>query len=154
MGEDPRPLLRCGSVMVTVGATLFGPVIKLRALRRVLQRLAEGCGEEGYGGDLHVETDRALCCDDGSYHAVVPMTAAVWAAILGGAHHITALPLLPQGRGMVTEEALRLSRTMPLVFQKEAGLYGGSDPARGAYFFETETEKLAQASWALFQKSL
>jgi methylmalonyl-CoA mutase len=82
---------------------------------------------------------------------ILRTTIAVFAAGLGGADAITALPFT-SAIGLPDRFARRVARNTQLVLLEESSLAKVSDPAAGTGGIEDLTAQLCAAAWAQFQK--
>ena len=78
------------------------------------------------------------------------VTSATFAAAVGGADSITALPF-DHALGASDELALRMARNTHLLLAEESNVGRVIDPAGGSFFVESLTEQLAERGWSAFQ---
>src|SRR6202012_1099023 len=84
------------------------------------------------------------------YVNMLRATMATFAAGLGGANAITALPHT-LALGLPHPFARRVARNTQLVLLEESNLAKVSDPAAGSGGIEALTKELCEAAWTLFQ---
>jgi methylmalonyl-CoA mutase len=137
---------------VAVGRDLFLGIAKLRSLRLLWAKLLGVCGVVNPPPPfLHaVSSDRALARRD-PFTNMLRVTTEVFAAVVGGADAITAVPydrLLPSAGGPAGSRlGRRIARNTQHVLAEEAHVGRVADPAGGSYYLETLTEELARAAW-------
>ena len=147
------PLDRARSLLtfrMAADADEFLGIAKFRALRRLWARVEEACGLAPKPLTLHVETAWRMTTRRDPWVNLLRGTIATFSAALGGADAITVLPFT-QALGLPNAFARRLARNTQLVLLEESNLDKVADPAAGAGGFETLTDELCHAAWALFQ---
>lgn len=124
-------------------------IAKLRAARRVWARVAElSQAPAGAGAQRqHAVTSRAMMSTRDPYVNLLRTTVAAFAAGVGGADAVTALPFdsplgQPSGLGR------RVARNTSSLLVWESHVAEVSDPAGGSYAVERLTDELARAAWA------
>lgn len=140
------------AVTLTADADIFLTLAKVRAARMVWAQMAAACGagEAAQAPRLHVQTSERMMTRYDPWMNMLRMTAATFAAALGGADGITVLPHT-DALGLPDGFARRIARNTQIVLMEESGLGAVTDPAGGAYALECLTEDLARAGWAEFQ---
>lgn len=144
-----------GQIQVELAADedVFSTVAKIRAARRLWSNLLAACGvsADAQAPALHVtEATRMLTRFD-PWVNLLRGTAAVFAAGIGGADGVTALPydvLL----GDPSELGRRMARNTQLLLQEESNLGRVLDPAGGSGYVESLTDEMATVGWSLFQE--
>ncbi|MDR1712278.1 MAG: methylmalonyl-CoA mutase small subunit [Propionibacteriaceae bacterium] len=131
------------------GEDQFTTIAKLRAFRRIWARITEASGAPA-GAIQHAVTSWRNITRDDTYVNLLRTTIAVFAAAVGGAESITALPF-DTAHGLPTDFSRRLARNIQLLAAEESNIGRVNDPAGGAYFVESYTDQLAEKAWALFQ---
>lgn len=134
----------------------FPTVAKLRAARLAWARVAQAWGASEQAGAMrqHAVTSRAMLTRHDVWVNLLRSTVAVFAAGVGGADAVTALPhdtRLQQGHAP-TDLARRLARNTQTILVEESHLGRVIDPAGGSWFVEDLTVGLAQRAWARFQQ--
>lgn len=128
-----------------IDTDVFLEVAKLRALRQLWAGVASH-----YGVDGQVRVRAVGCrCSWSRLDAHTNMLRAassVYAAAVGGADEVEALPHAGQDR-----EAQRLARNTSIVLREEALLGQVQDPAAGSGYVEALTEQLAERAWSVVQ---
>jgi methylmalonyl-CoA mutase len=145
----------CGQIEVTLGADadVFATLAKLRAARRLWSALATACGAgpEAAAPVLHVRTARRMLTRRDPWVNLLRITAAVFAAGVGGADGITADPydVLVGDPG---DLGRRMARNTQLLLLEESNLGRVLDPAGGSGYVESLTDELSGTAWTLFQQ--
>lgn len=135
---------------VTVDADQFAGIAKLRALRLLHTKLMEACGIAAFAPHVHAETSMRMLTRLDPHVNVLRATTAVFAAAVGGADAITALPF-SQPLGYPDPFARRTARNTQLVLMEESNLHQVDDPAAGSGLFEEYTGALCEKAWSRFQ---
>ncbi|UJR80581.1 methylmalonyl-CoA mutase family protein [Sandaracinus amylolyticus] len=136
------------TVGVGIGVEFFDEIAKLRALRRLVNRVLVACA---------IQT-RPLIVAVNSSHNHQPVdrpvnllrnTIAASAALLGGADGVAVY-----AHERIENNALpeRIARNVPLVLALESFLPGVDDPARGSFYVERLTDELVRAAWESFRE--
>jgi methylmalonyl-CoA mutase len=141
------------AVNVAADTDQFGTIVKLRALRRLMWRVADACGAGDAAGRIEVtaETATRMLARRDPWVNVLRTTVATAAAALGGAHAVTVQPFTA-ALGRPDAFARRMARNTQIVLMEEASLGRVADPAGGSWFVERATDDLARAAWRLFQE--
>jgi methylmalonyl-CoA mutase len=136
---------------VAVDADQFAGMAKLRALRRLWQRVEEASGIASQPIAIHAETAWRMMTQRDPAVNMLRSTLAVFTAATGGANTISVLPhTLPLGLPDLL--ARRIARNTQLVLQEETNLWRVADPAAGAGAIEALTDQLCEKAWELFQE--
>ena len=132
---------------------LFATIAKFRAARLLWDRVAEvsGAGPERTGQAQHAVTSRLMMTRYDSWTNLIRTTAAAFAAGVGGAQAITALPF-DSALGVPDPLGRRLARNISHLLIGESHVTAAADPAGGAFAVEQLTWQLAEAGWAEFQR--
>ncbi|WP_460449400.1 methylmalonyl-CoA mutase family protein [Alsobacter sp. SYSU BS001988] len=149
-GMDLDAARRLIGFRLAVDADQFLGIAKLRALRLLWARVEEACGLAPEPIHIHAETAWRMMTRRDPWVNLLRETVAVFAAGVGGADSVAALPFT-QAIGLPDAFARRLSRNTQLVLLEEANLAKVADPAAGAGGLEALTAALASAAWDLFQ---
>ncbi len=128
----------------------FLSIAKFRALRRLWARVEQACGLMPEPVRLHGETSWRMMTRHDPAVNMLRTTMGVFAAAIGGADVITALPFTAV-LGLPDAHARRIARNSQLVLLEEANLARVADPAAGAGGFEALTHDLCQKAWEMFQ---
>ncbi len=142
--EGRQPGLRVG-----VGPDVLLQVAKLRALRLLLARVGEVVGAT-LGTRVHAVTSLRHFSKCDPWTNILRNTAAIFAAVVGGADKVTSMPW-DICLGAPSEEALRLARNTVRLAVEEAWLDTVEDPAAGSFALEQMTQTLCERAWAAFQ---
>lgn len=133
-----------------VTADQFGSIAKLRAARRIWDRIGELSGlEHRRGQRQHAVTSAAMLTRRDPWVNLLRTTVGCFAAALGGAEAITVAPF-DAALGLPDDFGRRLARNIQAILHDEAGLARVADPAGGSYYVEALTDQLAGAAWARF----
>jgi methylmalonyl-CoA mutase len=134
---------------LAVGPDTIVEIAKLRAARLVWARVLEACGVKA-PIKLQAVTGRRMMTKRDAWTNLLRVTAAGFAAGVGGADIVTTLPMT-EALGAPTEFSRRLARNTQILLLEEAHVARVEDPAAGAWAVEALTDKLARAAWTLFQ---
>ena len=144
--------------IVSVSTPYFVEIAKLRALRLLVPQVIEpflssvDTDRSVSASDVHlqVETSRRTETIYDPYVNMLRATTEAMAAVIGGCDTLTVRPydaaLCPPD-----DFGTRIARNTQHVLRHEAHLDQVADPAAGAYYVETLTDKLAQQAWTQFQ---
>lgn len=145
----------CGQMAFTLAADadLFMTVAKVRAARKLWGRIAEvsGASPEKRVAPVYAVTAPRMMSKRDPWVNMLRTTVACFGAGIAGADAITVLPF-DSGLGFARDLGRRIARNTQLVLQEETGANKVVDAAGGAYLFETLTDKVADAAWALLQE--
>jgi len=131
---------------------VFVTIAKVRAARRLWSALTSACGGSGVpGSPLSVRTVRRMLTTRDPWVNLLRVTAATFAAGVGGADSITtdSYDALLAGS---SDLGRRMARNTQLLLLEESSLGRVLDPAGGSAFLEELTERIAQAAWSTFQQ--
>ncbi len=156
-----RQLERAGFALADASASIafllvsdadtFLSIAKFRALRLLWARVEQACGLTPQPTRLHAETAWRMMTRHDPWVNVMRVTAAVFAAGIGGADVITTLPYT-LALGLPDDGARRLARNTQLVLLEESHLALVEDPAAGSGGLEGLTDALCEKAWVLFQQ--
>ncbi len=134
-----------------VTAEQFPSIAKLRAARRIWDRVAELCGVSGgrRGQYQHAVTSAAMMTRRDPWVNMLRTTIACFAAAIGGADAVTVLPF-DSAIGVSDEFARRIARNTHAVLHDESSLARVVDAAGGSWFVEALTDELAEKAWGVF----
>ncbi|HEY2049126.1 MAG TPA: methylmalonyl-CoA mutase family protein [Caulobacteraceae bacterium] len=124
-------------------------VAKLRAARRVWDRIAGACGV-AVPAQVEARSSRRMLARTDHWTNLIRLTAAGFASAVGGADAIVLGAFdepLGSEPGML---ARRQARNIQLILKAEARLGEASDPAAGCWALEAQTDALARAAWTRF----
>lgn len=153
-GQAPTAVLPHMQIGFAIGSTYFMEIAKLRAARLLISRVAGAYLNEGETVPPVSILARTADFNKSLYDPhtnLLRATTEAMAAAIGGADAILVSPFDATFRAP-DDHSLRLSRNIQLVLKHEAYLDKVADPAAGSYLFETLTDSLASAAWALFQR--
>ncbi len=152
-GIAPAKALPKIAVALAVDTDQFLDIAKLRALRRLIWRVADACGGGDAAGKVHVTavTSWRMMAKRDPWTNIVRTTIACAAGALGGADAITVLPFT-YALGQPDAFARRVARNIQIVCQEESNLGRICDPAGGSWYIETLTDQLAAKAWSTFQE--
>lgn len=144
----------CSQIEVTlsVDADVFLGIAKLRAARRLWAAMTSSCGasEPAQALQLHVRTADRMMTRRDPWVNLLRVTAASFAAGLGGAASVTSSPFDAE-LGEPEELGRRMARNTQLLLQEESNLGRVVDPMGGSWYIETLTEQIADAAWGGFR---
>ncbi|WP_026413112.1 methylmalonyl-CoA mutase subunit beta [Actinomadura oligospora] len=133
-----------------VNADQFASIAKLRAARRLWQRVAEVSGaRDGTVATIHAVTSSAMMTRHDPWVNMLRTTVATFAAGVGGADAVTVQPFDAR-LGLPDDFSRRIARNTQTLLLEESSLARVVDPAGGSWYVERLTEDLAQAAWAWF----
>jgi methylmalonyl-CoA mutase len=134
-----------------VNADQFLSIAKLRAARRVWDRVAElsGASDGRRGQWQHAVTSAAMLTQRDPWVNMLRTTIACFAAAVGGADAITVLPF-DHAIGLPDDFARRIARNTQSVLHDESSLARVVDPSGGSWYIESITDALAEAAWDRF----
>jgi len=155
-----------------VTADQFGSIAKLRAARRLWDRVGELCGlADRHGGELgelpgrhggelgelpgrrgqrqHAVTSAAMLTRRDPWVNLLRATIGCFAAAVGGAEAVTVLPF-DAALGVPDDFGRRIARNTQAILHDESSLARVADPAGGSYYVESLTDRLAAAAWHRF----
>ncbi len=152
-GIDPGTA--CGLIDFRYAATdeQFPTISKLRAARRLWDRLTQLCGVAAAhrGQTQHAVTSAAMLTRYDPWVNMIRGTVAAFAAGVGGAESLTVRSF-DEALGSAETLGRRVSRNTSLLLLQEAHVGAVQDPAGGAYAIEVLTDRLAEAAWQEFQE--
>lgn len=127
----------------------FVTIAKLRAARRLWSRVLELSGATPTGQRQHAVTSRPMYSAYDPYVNMLRATVAVFAAGVGGAQSITALPF-DEPLGLPVPFSRRIARNASSLLISESHVATVADEGGGSHLVEQLTDEVAQAAWALF----
>jgi methylmalonyl-CoA mutase len=134
---------------LSIDAEPIGGVAKLRAARRVWDRVTGACGA-AIPAQIEARSSRRMLARTDHWTNLIRLTAAGFAAAVGGADAIV-LGAFDEPLGREPELlARRQARNIQLILMEEAKLGAASDPAAGCWALEAQTDALARAAWERF----
>ena len=151
-GLSPQHILERSAVFMTADTDQFLTIAKLRAVRRVVWRLADACnaGEVAKTIPLNVQTSERMMAGRDIHVNMLRTTVACAGAVLGGADSITVLPYT-SALGLADAFARRIARNTHAVLRDESALGRVLDPAGGSWYVEQLTDNLSNEAWRIFQ---
>jgi methylmalonyl-CoA mutase len=139
------------SFVVPVDAEQFLGIAKLRALRKLWERIAVWSGAAPEPAVIHAETSWRMQTRRDPHVNILRTTIAAFAAGVGGADSVTVLPFTA-ALGLPEAQARRLARNTSIVLMEESNLWRVADPAAGSGGVEALTDALCAKAWGLFQE--
>jgi methylmalonyl-CoA mutase len=127
----------------------FVTIAKLRAARRLWTRVLELSGATPVGQRQHAVTSRPMYSAYDPYVNMLRATVAAFAAGVGGAQAITALPF-DEPLGLPVPFSRRIARNISSLLISESHVATVTEAAGGSHLVEQLTDEVAQAAWALF----
>jgi methylmalonyl-CoA mutase len=149
-GDDPTLSAQKTMMGVAVDADQFAGIAKLRALRVLHAKLMEASSITPFAPYIQAETSWRMLTRLDPHVNMLRATTAVFAAAVGGADSITALPF-SQTLGYPDSFARRTARNTQLVLMEESHLHQVGDPAAGSGLYENYTQALCEKAWESFQ---
>lgn len=145
----------CRQIVFTysLDADQFLSLCKLRAARKLWNRVAEACGasEPARGMQQHAITSTRMMTRYDPWVNMLRGTVACFAAAVGGADSITVQPFNAL-IGLPDELGRRIARNTHIVLSEESNLPRVIDAGGGSWYIESRTDELARAAWAEFQE--
>lgn len=144
-----------GQIEVELAADedVFATIAKLRAARRLWSTMLAACSanDDAQAPTLHATVARRMLTRRDPWVNMLRVTAAVFAAGVGGADGVTAQPydLLLAEQG---DLGRRMARNTQLLLQEESNLGRVLDPAGGSNFVESLTDEIATVGWRIFRE--
>lgn len=134
-----------------VTADQFLSIAKLRAARRIWDRIAElsGASESRAAQQQHAVTSAAMMTQRDPWVNLLRTTIACFGAAIGGAQSITVAPF-DAAIGLPDAFARRIARNTQAVLHDESSLARVVDAAGGSWYVESLTDSLAEAAWTVF----
>jgi methylmalonyl-CoA mutase len=134
-----------------VTAEQFPSIAKLRAARRIWDRVAElsGASDARRGQYQHAVTSAAMLTQRDPWVNMLRTTVACFAAAVGGADAVTVMPF-DSAIGRSDDFARRIARNTHSVLHDESSLARVTDAAGGSWFVESLTAELAEKAWDVF----
>lgn len=129
----------------------FLSIAKFRALRKLWARVEQACALAPKPAYVSAETAWRMMTQRDPWVNMLRTTIAVFAAGVGGADAIMALPFTA-AIGLPDGFARRIARNTQLLLLEESNIAKVADPTAGAGAIEILTEQLCRAAWALFQE--
>ncbi|WP_092627406.1 methylmalonyl-CoA mutase family protein [Actinopolyspora mzabensis] len=131
----------------------FSTMAKLRAARRMWERVLRACGvtPRSRGQHQHAVTSSAMLTRRDPWVNMLRSTIAAFAAATGGAEAITVQPF-DAALGLPDAFSRRMARNVQALLLHEAHLGQVIDPAGGSYYVESLTDELAGAGWSWFRR--
>jgi len=146
----PDSLARHINVELTTDQDGHLGLAKIRAARRMIDRIAEAFGAEAADIPIHVISSKRMMQAQDPWTNILRVCSAAFGAICGGANYITARPFT-DALGAATPFGYRIARNIQLMMMEESHMGQVNDPAYGSYTHERLTEDLAGTAWIEFQ---
>lgn len=127
----------------------FVTIAKLRAARRLWSRVLELSGATPAGQRQHAVTSRPMYSAYDPYVNMLRATIAAFAAGVGGAEAVTALPF-DEPIGLPVPFSRRIARNISSLLISESHVATVADAGGGSYLIEQLTDEVARAAWAQF----
>ncbi|HUS23249.1 MAG TPA: methylmalonyl-CoA mutase family protein, partial [Aeromicrobium sp.] len=127
----------------------FVTIAKLRAARRLWSRVLELSGATPAGQRQHAVTSRPMYSAYDPYVNMLRATVAAFAAGVGGAEAVTALPF-DEPIGLPVPFSRRIARNICSLLISESHVDTVADAGGGSHLVEQLTDEVAQAGWSLF----
>jgi methylmalonyl-CoA mutase len=145
----------CGLLEFRYAATAdqFSTIAKLRAARRLWERVTRECGvsEPVRSQVQHAVTSSAMMTQRDPWVNMLRATIAAFAAGVGGAQAVTVQPF-DAAIGLPDTFSRRIARNTQSLLLDESHLAQVIDPAGGSWYVEALTDELAHTAWEWFQR--
>lgn len=141
----------CIFFKVTLGEDLYLNLAKIRALKQGWYNLLTHYGLPLSDPTILAETEDLSQSNTETEQNLIRATSMVFSAIAGGAGMVSIKGLIDierQNPGF----GLRMNRNIQLLLKEEGFASHVSDPAKGSYFLDALTAKLAESVWNAFIK--
>ena len=149
-GLAPETATRHIAFKLVADADLALTISKFRALRLLWERIESEIGLPPRPVRVEAETAWRMLTRRDPWVNLLRNTVAVFAAGVGGADAVAALPFT-QALGLPDAFARRLARNTQLILIEESNTHRVADPAAGSGSFEDLTEQMAGKAWDLFR---
>jgi methylmalonyl-CoA mutase len=152
-GMDIDSACRQIAFTYSLDADQFLSLCKLRAARKLWNRVAEACGasEPARAMKQHAITSTRMMTRYDPWVNMLRGTVACFAAATGGADSITVQPFNAL-IGLPDELGRRIARNTHVILSEESNLPRVIDAGGGSWYIESRTDELARAAWAEFQE--
>lgn len=145
----------CRQIVFTysLDADQFLSLSKLRAARKLWNRVAEACGanEPARAMKQHAITSTRMMTRYDPWVNMLRTTIACFAAAAGGADSVTVQPFNAL-IGLPDELGRRVARNTHIILSEESNLPRVVDTGGGSWYIESRTDDLARAAWGEFQE--
>jgi methylmalonyl-CoA mutase len=148
-GMNPAEALGRIVFGLSVDGDYFTSIAKLRAGRRIAERLGEATGR-GEPPVVEARASGRMLTRLDAWTNLLRLTAAGFAGGAGGADAVVLSPFT-DAIGAPSPLARRQARNTQLELMEESHLGRVADPAAGSWFIESVTAELAREGWAVFQ---
>jgi methylmalonyl-CoA mutase len=148
--EDAKAARAIG-ITLAADADIFMSLAKFRAARLLWRQVMAACGMAEARLDLHGESSFRMMTQQEPQGNLLRNVAAVFAAGIGGANSICALPF-SLAVGLPDPFARRMARNVQNILLEESNLHRVNDAAAGSGYVDHLTTSLAEAAWQFFQK--
>ena len=136
---------------VSVGTSYFLEIAKIRALKILWANVLEAYGlKSAEMPVIEAHLSDTVFGDDPNTNMIRSTTQAM-SAVLGGVNRLTVLPSDIK-TGKTTDFSKRIARNVQHLLMMESFMDRVVDPAKGSYYIEKLTEKIAEAAWSEIQK--
>jgi len=139
------------SLSLVAEADQIGTIAKARAIRALWSSVLDGAGLPQTKMPLNMSTSYRILTRRDPWVNLLRNTVAVFAAGIGGADSICALPHT-LAVGLPDSFARRLARNTQSILLEESNLAKVADPAAGSGAIEDRTDMLCESAWAFFQE--
>jgi methylmalonyl-CoA mutase len=129
-------------IQTAVGNHYFFEIAKIRALRRMAQKVIESYGDISLkiiasSANLHISNTDI-------HTNILRLTTAAMSAVLGKSDGVMLLPFEE------TEQTRRITRNIHHLLMEESHFHQFADPAAGSYYISHLTKNFMDAAWQLF----
>lgn len=137
-------------VQVQVGVSFFPAIAQLRALKILLQNIAQAYGITQELPPIHVRTAQEAHMTDDQHTNMIRTTTQAMSAVIGGVQRLTVTPA-DAFQGQSTAFTRRIARNVQHLLKFESHLHHVQDAAHGSYYIEQLTAAFAEVAWKQFQ---
>lgn len=136
---------------ISVGNSYFLEIAKIRALKILWANVLEARGLKN--AEIPVIEAHLSPNDFGEdpNTNMIRSTTQAMSVVLGSVNRLTVLPSDAK-TGKISDFSRRISRNVQHLLAMESFLDRVIDPAKGSYYIEKLTKKIAEAAWSDFQK--
>ncbi len=150
-GADGADLGAAIGLSAIADADQFLTLAKFRALRGLWRRVLDASGLDADNIYLHGQSSWRMMTRTDPHVNILRTTVAAFAAGLGGADSVTALPYT-QAIGLPDGHARRIARNMQVILLEESNLHRVTDAGAGSGYVESLTREISERAWALLRK--
>lgn len=149
-GVDLKTINHQLQFSVSVGNSYFVEIAKIRALKILWANVLEAYGlKTATAPTIEAQLSPNTFGDDTNTN-MIRATAQAMSAALGGVNRLT---VILSDTDESSEFSRRIARNVQHLLMMESFMDRVIDPAKGSYYIEQLTEKIAETAWLEFQKN-